>query len=327
MQRILTPDLQRDLDGGRELLSELRGALARFGATEPDISALDSSIRQLDELFLLVVVGEFNAGKSAFINAIAGQPILREGVTPTTARIHVLKHGDSTLQDTESGGVVVSTAPVELLRDVHIVDTPGTNAIIREHEQLTTHFVPRADLVLFVTSADRPFTETERAFFELIRGWGKKIVIVINKVDILERSGELEEVVEFVRSSAQRLFGITPEIFPVSARLALRAKQGEPALWSASRFEPGVMGLSSGRDGSALYRQAARAFFHRYSLPHPDPSPATQGRGPEIPLPCPRFFADGGEWGWGSARATAYRAARDAFRRGRRRGRSGRGQY
>ena len=68
------------------------------------------------------------------------------------------------------------TAPAELLRDVHIVDTPGTNAIIREHEQLTADFVPRADLVLFVTSADRPFTETERAFLETIRGWGKKIV-------------------------------------------------------------------------------------------------------------------------------------------------------
>jgi small GTP-binding protein len=238
VQRILTADLQGELDRGRELLSELRGALTRFGATEPDLSALDSSIRQLDELFLLVVVGEFNAGKSAFINAIAGQPIVREGVTPTTARIHVLKHGDSVAHSTDPEGVSVTTAPVELLRDVHIVDTPGTNAIIREHEQLTTHFVPRADLVLFVTSADRPFTETERAFFELIRGWGKKIVIVINKVDILERSEELEEVVGFVRESAQRLFGITPEIFPVSARLALRAKQGEPSLWGASRFEP-----------------------------------------------------------------------------------------
>ena len=142
------------------------GALARFGASEPDLVAIDSSIRQLDELFLLVVVGEFNAGKSAFINALAGQPILREGVTPTTARIHVLKHGESVVHATEAEGVSVTTAPVELLRDVHIVDTPGTNAIIREHEQLTTHFVPRADLVLFVTSADRPFTETERAFFE-----------------------------------------------------------------------------------------------------------------------------------------------------------------
>ena len=61
-----------------------------------------------------------------------------------------------------------------LLRDIHIVDTPGTNAIIREHERITAEFVPRSDLVLFVTSADRPFTETERAFLEQIRGWGKK---------------------------------------------------------------------------------------------------------------------------------------------------------
>ena len=91
------------------------------------------------------------------------------------------------------------TAPVELLRDVHIVDTPGTNAIIREHERLTTEFVPRSDLVLFVTSADRPFTETERLFLETIRDWGKKIVIVVNKVDIFEQGAELEEVLAFVQ--------------------------------------------------------------------------------------------------------------------------------
>ncbi len=86
------------------------------------------------------------------------------------------------------------TAPADLLRDVHIVDTPGTNAIMREHERLTAEFVPRSDLVLFVTSADRPFTETERAFLETIRDWGKKIVIVVNKIDIFEREGDLDEV-------------------------------------------------------------------------------------------------------------------------------------
>jgi hypothetical protein len=81
----------------------------------------------------------------------------------------------------------VLTAPAPLLRDIHIVDTPGTNAVIREHEAITAEFVPRSDMVLFVTSADRPFTETERAFLEQVRGWGKKVVVVINKVDILER--------------------------------------------------------------------------------------------------------------------------------------------
>jgi small GTP-binding protein len=237
MQGVLSAELQAELNNGRQLLGELRDALTRFGASREDQAALAASIRQLDEFFLLVVVGEFNAGKSAFINALAGQPILREGVTPTTARIHVLKYGEAISRDTDEHGLSVSRAPVELLREVHIVDTPGTNAIIREHEQLTNEFVPRADLVLFVTSADRPFTETERAFLETIRGWGKKIVIVVNKVDIFQRSEELEEVLAFVRASAQRLLGITPEIFAVSARLAMRAKQGEPSAWAASRFE------------------------------------------------------------------------------------------
>jgi hypothetical protein len=127
---------------------------------------------------------------------------------------------------------------VPLLRDIHIVDTPGTNAVIREHERITNEFVPRSDLVLFITSADRPFTETERAFLEQVRGWGKKVVIVINKIDILEGEAQLQQVRAFVADSARDLLGFNPEIFPVSARLAFKAKQGEPALWAASRFEP-----------------------------------------------------------------------------------------
>ena len=237
MQRVLDPALQAQLSQARQLLGELRDALTRFGATSEDLDALASSIHQLDEFFLLVVVGEFNAGKSAFINALAGQRVMPEGVTPTTAQIHLLKYGETVGVATDDHGIRVVTAPADLLRDVHIVDTPGTNAVIREHEQLTAEFVPRSDLVLFVTSADRPFTETERAFLESIRDWGKKIVIVVNKVDIFERETELDEVLGFVRDSARRLLGITPEVFPVSARLALRAKQGEPAVWAASRFE------------------------------------------------------------------------------------------
>jgi small GTP-binding protein len=238
MRGVLPADLQSQLNGGRQLLAQLRDALTRFGASADDQAALASSIRQLDEFFMLVVVGEFNAGKSAFINALVGRQLLKEGVTPTTAQIHLLKHGDTIAESADEHGLAVTTAPAELLREVQIVDTPGTNAIIREHERITTSFVPRADLVLFVTSADRPFTETERAFLETIRGWGKKIVVVVNKVDIFERPEELDEVMAFVRSASQQLLGMTPELFAVSARLALRAKQGDPSVWAASRFEP-----------------------------------------------------------------------------------------
>jgi small GTP-binding protein len=232
---VLAPPFEALLKDARSLLAEAADALQRFDATEPDRASMAASMRQLDELFLLVVVGEFNAGKSAFINALAGSPVLEEGVTPTTAHLHVLRYGETGATTTPDGVRLVS-APVPLLRDLSIVDTPGTNAIMREHERLTAEFVPRADLVLFVTSADRPFTETERAFLEAIRDWGKKIVIVINKVDIFSSEGELDQVIRFVRESAARLLGITPDVFPVSARLAMRAKRGDPAAWAASRF-------------------------------------------------------------------------------------------
>jgi small GTP-binding protein len=238
MRSVLTATREARLQSARSLLAELGDALSRFGATSADRASMTASIRQLDELFLLVVVGEFNAGKSAFINALIGRSVLDEGVTPTTAHLHVLRYGDTVSTSTDAQGVRVVTAPVDLLRTLQVVDTPGTNAIIREHEKLTTDFVPRADLVLFVTSADRPFTETERAFLETIRGWGKKIVIVINKVDIFQNEAELEEVARFVRDASQRLLGMTPEVFPVSARLAMRARNGEESLRASSRFEP-----------------------------------------------------------------------------------------
>ena len=236
LAKILSPAQDELLREERKILSRLKAALVRFDATAEHLSALDQSIEQLDELFLLVIVGEFNAGKSAFINALVGAKVAPEGVTPTTAQINVLQYGETESRRVKDTALHIITSPAPILRDLHIVDTPGTNAIIREHERITAEFVPRSDLVLFVTSADRPFTETERAFLEQVRGWGKKVVVVINKIDILEPA-QVEEVRAFVAESARALLGFSPEIFPVSARLAMKAKQGEPAAWAESRFE------------------------------------------------------------------------------------------
>ena len=178
--RILTEAQENLLKDARNLLNELRDSLIKFGAAPEDYETLADSIRQLDELFLLVVVGEFNSGKSAFINALLGQKLLKEGVTPTTTQINVLRYGATEERRVENENLHTLTAPVPLLEELNIVDTPGTNAIIRQHEAITQQFVPRSDLVLFVTSADRPFTESERAFLEKLRDWGKKVLIVLN---------------------------------------------------------------------------------------------------------------------------------------------------
>ncbi len=165
-------------------------------------------------------------GKSALIDSLLGGPILEVGVTPTTKRIYLVQHGESS-RELKKAEFEVVNAPSALLRQINIVDTPGTNAIFRQHETLTREFIPRADLILFVTSADRPFTESERAFLELILDWGKKIIFVLNKIDIFESSVELEQVVHFVKEQGTRLLGVEPRILAVSARDAL---DGEPRL-------------------------------------------------------------------------------------------------
>jgi small GTP-binding protein len=238
LRRILDKGQDELLAENRRLVAELRKALARFDASAEDQETLEKSARQLDELFLLVIAGEFNAGKSAFINALLGDKYLEEGVTPTTTRVHLIRHGAELQHETLEAALDRISIPAEILQDINIVDTPGTNAIHREHEAITREFVPRSDMVLFVTSADRPFTESERAFLQGIRDWGKKIVIVLNKIDILETPEDLDRVVQFIADNAKTLLGATPEIFPVAARLALRAKAtGDAELLGKSRFE------------------------------------------------------------------------------------------
>jgi len=254
LKGILAPAEQEVVREERRILNDLRASLIRFGASDENLESLNRSIEQLDELFLLVVVGEFNAGKSAFINALAGEKVMEEGVTPTTAQVTLLRYGAERASQQVEPHLLAVSAPAELLREIHIVDTPGTNAVIREHERITSGFVPRADLVLFVTSADRPFTETERAFLEQIRDWGKKVVIVINKIDILAGERELSEVQSYVADNARRLLGVTPEIFGVSARAAFRAKNGEPQFWQPSGFDALERYIRSSLDRSARTR-------------------------------------------------------------------------
>ena len=238
-KKMLTERQEALLEQERRQLTALRDALERFGAdvAPADARTLGDTLAHLDELFLLVIAGEFNSGKSSFINALLGDKVVAEGVTPTTDQITLLRYGAEPAEQLLEEFLLERDFPADVLQRLTIVDTPGTNAIIRRHEELTRDFIPRSDLVLFVTSADRPFTESERAFLAAIQEWGKKIVIVLNKVDLLEPH-EVEQVLSFIRENTRDLLGFTPEIFPVSARLAQRARNGSgDEAWQASRFE------------------------------------------------------------------------------------------
>jgi small GTP-binding protein len=217
----LTKKQHKIISDEKSLLSSNSIFLSSINSDKVDLKLLQDTQAQLDELFLIVIAGEYNSGKTAFINTLLGDSFLKTGITPTTDKITILRFGDSLREQIIEPGKSSIELPVPLLKEVHIVDTPGTNAILREHESLTTDFIPRSDIVIFVTSVDRPFTESERGFLEKIMRWGKKIIFVINKIDIVENQEDLIEVVDFVSNNAQKLLGLSPIIFTISSKDSL----------------------------------------------------------------------------------------------------------
>ncbi|HUM49912.1 MAG TPA: dynamin family protein [Anaerolineaceae bacterium] len=222
---MLTNEQLLFLQQEKQQLNIAKHILSDFNLPEETFNALNEAILQLDELFLIVVVGEFNSGKSALINALLGDHVLEEGVTPTTARVTLVRWGETLSEQIVNEDFAIVTYPLELLKELNLIDSPGTNAIIRRHELLTTEYVPRSDLVLFTTSADRPLTESEREFLEKILAWGKKIVLVINKADILDGQEAIEEVRAFVAQHTAGILGYAPELFVLSAKMAEKANQ------------------------------------------------------------------------------------------------------
>lgn len=226
MDALLPPAARTLLDEEREALRDLRALLERLGSDPEALDPIDDLIAHLDELFLVVVVGEFNAGKSSVLNALFGEKIVEEGPIPTTANITILRYGPEPRQRQLSEHVVERLYPAELLKHLNLVDTPGTNSVVRRHQEITEDFIPRADLVLFITSFDRPLSESERVFLNFIRDdWGKRLVFVLNKADLAGgNEGDLAQVIDYIKTSCEELLGFEPQVFPVSAKEAFRAK-------------------------------------------------------------------------------------------------------
>lgn len=214
-----------------ELLSTLAGLIESLGEDGPaDAGRLLDSAEDLRSMFfLLVVMGEFNAGKSTLINALLGDRLLPTGATPTTEVIEVIRYGRRKTRKPQDADAVDHVRewrhPNTGGAGIAIVDTPGTGSVFRQHEATAKSFLHRADLVIFVLSAKRAFAETERLYLELAQSFGKKIILVINQADLLNKK-ERAEVEGFVRQQAKELLNLEPPLFTVSAKAAL-AQRGD----------------------------------------------------------------------------------------------------
>ncbi|HZS36552.1 MAG TPA: dynamin family protein [Polyangia bacterium] len=215
-----------------------------------------------EERFALVVLGEFNHGKSTFVNALCGAAILPAGITPTTATINHLVYSDKptavayltddktkkvdpkalgdwvTIEGKEVSHVryVEIGWPAEILRDkVTLVDTPGVNDINEQRAEITYSYIPRADAVLFLLDGAQVLKQSERAFLEqrILRRSKDKLIFVLGKIDLLAPD-EREQALAYCRENLAKIIP-EPVIFPISAK---RALDKDPAQQIASGLAP-----------------------------------------------------------------------------------------
>jgi ribosome biogenesis GTPase A len=232
-----SPESQDNFQHVVDLLDDAKKFFYRIGDVEIE-KKVSEMAAQISEPLYLVVAGEYNSGKSSFVNALCGKRILRDGPTPSTNKITLLTYGEEVSSEEVDDHQCRMTYPLEALKDLTIVDTPGTNSIIAEHQLITEGFIHRSELVLFVTSADHPFTESERVFLQLLKGkWDRKLLFVLNKID-LKTEEEQNEIVTFIEKNFYRLFGFEPKVISMSTKDAFLARTtGDAELLQKSNIE------------------------------------------------------------------------------------------
>lgn len=216
----------------RERLTDVMRGIAALanevGADVQDKLPLKEMEKGLGNPFLFVICGEVNAGKSTLINGLFGSDLCRTNILPETHRVTWYRHGDTT-RDVEVTPVLEERyRPIEFLRDFHLVDTPGTNSIVKGHQQITERFLPVADLILFVFPVTNPWGAATWDFVsKLPEGAINRVAFIIQQSDQREPA-DIEVILGHMRDLSMKRIGHVPEIFAVSGKLAREAKRTSP---------------------------------------------------------------------------------------------------
>ncbi|MEY2574512.1 MAG: hypothetical protein QOJ87_2725 [Verrucomicrobiota bacterium] len=222
--RILSPELKAQFDTLRNLLQRALWLAERCADVEAT-QIFRSRLTNLQAAALLVVVGEVKAGKSSFINALLREDVCEVAPGPCTVRIQELLYGTERRVETLGDSWQRVSLPKEVLREITMVDTPGTNSIVKNHQTITENYIPQSDLVVFVFSAVNPHTKSAWELLTLIKKeWHRKIVFVLQQSDRASQR-ELTTNLEHVRQYARERNVEDPHVFILSAK---REMEGIP---------------------------------------------------------------------------------------------------
>src|SRR5438270_5102270 len=230
--------LKGELESGLAGLIKLGSEMQR---PAEQLDTLQALLRDISEPLLFVVVGEVKSGKSSLLNALFGNEFAKVDVLPATDRVYIFRHGSDEKSTEVSSKLTERYLPIPFLRDFNVVDTPGTNTMVKEHQMVAEDFMPRADIVLFVFSVANPWTQSNWEFLDFLqKTWLKNVIFVLQQIDLREPT-EIDVIHRHLQDTAMRRLGFVPPIFPVSARKALLARTSgldKEKLWEESAFQP-----------------------------------------------------------------------------------------
>ncbi len=193
---------------------------------------------RINEPFMFVIVGEVKAGKSSFVNALlsTGKEVCRVAPQPMTDTIQQVIWGETEQVITINPYLKKITHPVEILKEIAIVDTPGTNTIVEHHQEITERFIPSSDLIVFVFEAKNPYRQSAWEFFDFINTeWRRKVIFVLQQKDLMNES-DLFVNVNGVVQHAQKKGIEVPHVFAVSAKLEQEGNEQESGFLPLREF-------------------------------------------------------------------------------------------
>lgn len=198
-----------------------------------------SSLRnRINEPYMFVIVGEVKAGKSSFINALldTGKEITKVAPQPMTDTIQQIVYGEQEEVIVINPFLKKITQPIDILKEVAIVDTPGTNTIIEKHQQITEEFIPSSDLIVFVFESKNPYRQSAWDFLEYIKDdWKKKVIFVLQQKDLMD-AADLRVNIDGVVNQAEKKGMSHPIVFAVSAKMEQEGNKAESGFGEIRNF-------------------------------------------------------------------------------------------
>lgn len=218
MSRVLNQKLQQYRFQMVEVVKDLHQMA--IDIDNASLSEMVSDLRnRIHEPFMFVIVGEVKVGKSSFVNALleTDKEVTKVAPDPCTDTIQQILYGEVEQTVVINPYLKKIFYPVEILKEIAIVDTPGTNTIIEHHQEITERFIPGSDLIVFVFEAKNPYRQSAWEFFDYIhKDWQKKVIFILQQKDLM-RGTDLETNIQGVIKQAEKKGIANPNVFAVSA--------------------------------------------------------------------------------------------------------------